>query len=339
MKNDFGKLFLFILTLFYLTISLSCSQVNVKPDTNSLSSDKSINSFGFVSVSNVTASISGNNVLVTVPIGTDITNLKAIFTIIGKTVKVGSVIQVSGVSANNFTNPVTYTLAAEDGTTADYIVKVQFALSGLKDITAFNFTVDLNRVSGITSDKTGTINGSAISITVLSGTNLTNLISTFTTTGKSVKVGTITQVSGVTANDFTNPVTYTVTAEDGTTKSFVVTVTVLSNNSNLSNLVLNGNGSFTLNLSPSFSSSTISYNSGWNSSGTINMTPTLSNSSATMTVSIIDKNSSPVSVSVNNGIYSFSYSLALASYTITITVTAQDGISTQTYTINFQNLS
>jgi hypothetical protein len=40
-----------------------------------------------------------------------------------------------------------------------------------------------------------------------------------------VKVGTTTQVSGATKNDFSNPVTYTVTAQDGTTKTYTVTVT------------------------------------------------------------------------------------------------------------------
>lgn len=41
-----------------------------------------------------------------------------------------------------------------------------------------------------------------------------------------VKVGSTTHVSGTTANDFTSPVIYTVTAEDGSTQDWVVTVTV-----------------------------------------------------------------------------------------------------------------
>lgn len=42
-----------------------------------------------------------------------------------------------------------------------------------------------------------------------------------------IKVGTEPQISGVTANNFTNPVTYVVTAEDGVTiNEWIVTVTV-----------------------------------------------------------------------------------------------------------------
>jgi len=52
---------------------------------------------------------------------------------------------------------------------------------------------------------------------VPSGTNVTSLAATFTTSAgvSSVKVGSLSQVSGTTANNFTNPVTYVVTAQDG----------------------------------------------------------------------------------------------------------------------------
>jgi hypothetical protein len=77
----------------------------------------------------------------------------------------------------------------------------------------------------------GFINSGAgtITVTLPSGTNLTNLVATFTTSSgvTSVKVGATGQISGTTANNFTIPVTYTVTAQDGTTtKNWVVTVTL-----------------------------------------------------------------------------------------------------------------
>jgi len=55
-----------------------------------------------------------------------------------------------------------------------------------------------------------------------------SLAATFTTSADitSIKVGGVDQVSGVTANDFSSPVTYVVTAQDETTKDWVVTVTV-----------------------------------------------------------------------------------------------------------------
>ena len=68
----------------------------------------------------------------------------------------------------------------------------------------------------------------AIGVEVPNGTDVTALIATFTLSeDASAKVGSTAQVSGTTANDFTNAVTYTITAEDGTTtKDWTVTVTV-----------------------------------------------------------------------------------------------------------------
>lgn len=74
----------------------------------------------------------------------------------------------------------------------------------------------------------GTIDQSAMTISVIvpEGTDVTALVATFTTTGVSVKVGTTVQESGVTPNDFTNPVVYTVTAANGTTATYTVTALI-----------------------------------------------------------------------------------------------------------------
>jgi hypothetical protein len=74
---------------------------------------------------------------------------------------------------------------------------------------------------------TGTIDASAktISVAVPKETNVTALVATFTTTGSTVSVGSTVQVSGTTVNDFTNPVTYTVTDAKGTATTYIVTVT------------------------------------------------------------------------------------------------------------------
>jgi hypothetical protein len=88
-----------------------------------------------------------------------------------------------------------------------------------KSITAFSF------ISPVVS---GTIDeGSyAITVSVPYGTDITALIATFATTGVSVYVGPVSQTSGATINDFTNPVVYTVFAGDGSEQDYTVTVTV-----------------------------------------------------------------------------------------------------------------
>ena len=95
-----------------------------------------------------------------------------------------------------------------------------------KAITAYS----LAWTTGTPGTATGTISGTAIAVTVPFGTIKTAMIATFTTTGASVKVGTpaVTQMSGTTVNSFASPVTYTVTAADGSTTTYIVTVTVAS---------------------------------------------------------------------------------------------------------------
>jgi hypothetical protein len=116
---------------------------------------------------------------------------------------------------------VIYTVTAADASTKDYTVTVTVATKSAKDITAFSFT---------TPAVTGVITGAKIAVTVPFGTNVTALVANFTTTGVSVKVGSTIQVSGTTVNNFTRPVTYTVTAADGTTKAYTVTITITPNN-------------------------------------------------------------------------------------------------------------
>lgn len=77
---------------------------------------------------------------------------------------------------------------------------------------------------------TGTIDEEAktVAITVANGTNVTALASTFTVSPEAVTtVGAVTQISGTTTNNFTNPVTYRVTSQNESAYSdYVVTVAI-----------------------------------------------------------------------------------------------------------------
>ncbi|HRX77346.1 MAG TPA: hypothetical protein P5342_07770, partial [Candidatus Cloacimonadota bacterium] len=94
---------------------------------------------------------------VILPYGTDLTNLVASFTAPGATVKIGSTTQTSGSTANNYTDPISYTLSSIDGSTTDYTVSIQFTLAaptlpetGFQETTS-SFTAKWNSVSGATS--------------------------------------------------------------------------------------------------------------------------------------------------------------------------------------------
>lgn len=199
------------------------------------STAKELTALSFLAANNtglatdVTATINGNAIAATVPFGTDVTALKATFTTTGTSVSVAGVAQVSSVTANDFTSAVTYEVTAADASKKDYTVTVTIAANTAKELTAFGFTSALNSGAGITSDVTATITGTTVGITVPYATNVTGLIATFSTTGTNVKVGTVTQTSGTTANDFTSDVAYVVSAADGSTKTYTVHVTVALN--------------------------------------------------------------------------------------------------------------
>ena len=81
-----------------------------------------------------------------------------------------------------------------------------------KAITAFSFQGLSPPITGIVTEAAHTI-----ALTVPFGTNVSALVATFSTTGASVRVGATLQVSGTTANNFSSPVTYRVTAANAST--------------------------------------------------------------------------------------------------------------------------
>ena len=181
----------------------------------SLSSAKALTSFQIQSPS-TTGFITGNNISVVVPFGTAITSLIVTFTTTGSSVRVGSTLQVSGTTTNDFSSDVIYTVTAADGSTSNYTVSITIASNTAKDLTSFSFNNSLQT----------TFTGTNIAVLVPFGTNLTNLVAIFTTTGTGVQIGATAQTSGVTANDFSTPISYVVTAGDASTKTYTVTVTV-----------------------------------------------------------------------------------------------------------------
>jgi hypothetical protein len=119
-------------------------------------------------------------------------------------------------TANNFISPVSYQVVAADGSSTSYTVTVSVALSSAKAITSYS-------LNGIV----GSINESAKTMGVVMpfGSSISGLVATFATTGTNVTVGGVTQLSAITSNDFTSPMNYLVTAADGSSVSYTVTVT------------------------------------------------------------------------------------------------------------------
>jgi len=197
-------------------------------DSESLDTSNAITAFGFTSANNSVLSadaagvITGTDISVTVPYGTtSIANLIATFTTTGASVAIGTTEQTSGVTANDFTSAKTYTVTAADGSTQDYTVTVTVASASSKEITSFSFPAVTVPATSTYGTK---ISGTSITVTLIYVSTATSMVASFTTTGASVSVGGVVQTSGTTPNDFTSVKTYTVTAADGSTQDYTVTV-------------------------------------------------------------------------------------------------------------------
>jgi hypothetical protein len=148
-------------------------------------------------------------VTVTVPYGTAVTGLVPAIAI-----SEGASISPASGEAQDFTEPVAYAITAEDGSAETWTVTVIVAPNSANDITGFRFN-DLD------PQVAGTVNAVAktIVVTVPYGAVLTGLVPTITHLGASISP------ESDTAQDFTNSVAYTVTAANGSTAIWTVTVT------------------------------------------------------------------------------------------------------------------
>ena len=130
--------------------------------------------------------------------------------------------QVSTVTVNDFSTSLIYDVTAQNGTVVDWTVNVTVAatLNNETDFLTYSFAEQTNPATIDNINHT-------IDIEVNWLADIASLTADFTLSyNASADISTVPQVSGVTSNDFTNPVVYNVTAEDGTTnQAWSVTVT------------------------------------------------------------------------------------------------------------------
>jgi hypothetical protein len=152
---------------------------------------------------------------VVLPMGTDTKSLVSVFAISGSSASIGGVLQQSGVTVNDFTSPVIYTVTAADGNTADYTVKVSLMDMTSKAFTAFSILGMSGKI-----DETA----KTITVTLPTGSDIKSLVASFVSTGAKATANGAEQISGATPNNFTNPVAYTVTALDGSSVVYTVSI-------------------------------------------------------------------------------------------------------------------
>jgi len=116
-----------ILLFTFLVLSISCKKHNDIPEPIP-SDNTSFLSFAIQDQISANTNISNHQISVIIPFGVKIDSLIAVFTLpAGSSVVVDSIVQQSNITINDFTNPKTYTITAENGTSKmDWIVSVDY---------------------------------------------------------------------------------------------------------------------------------------------------------------------------------------------------------------------
>ena len=148
------------------------------------------------------------NILVYVPYGMELASLTPSITQTGVSIK------PNDHTVQDFTSEVPYVVTAADGSTKTYIVTVKQASS--KDISSF-----VIGIPGTTLTVSGIIGTNTIVLTVPFSTEVSALQPII-----SIPSGSTINPVSLDEINFSSPVTYTVTATDGTQKTYTVTINI-----------------------------------------------------------------------------------------------------------------
>lgn len=211
-------------TIFAVFLYLSIISCSNDDDTDPVKSDeKEITSFSFRADDNEALSVDINGVIdkdkktitAEMPEGTTVNALKPTVAI-----SENATVSPKNKIAADFSSPVTYTVTAEDESTVDYTVTVTVAKSSEKQIDSFIFLAADN--DALKEDIIATIDETSKSITaeLPYDTALNALIPTI-----AISDGAEVDPKDKVVSDFTKDLTYMVTAANGTTEKYTVTVT------------------------------------------------------------------------------------------------------------------
>ena len=164
--------------------------------------------------------IEAGKIVLHIPKEIDIKNLVATFTYSGKEALIGSTIQESTVSPNDFSNNLVYTIKAEDGSQTDYSIIIE-SIDDLGLILS-NFYIKKEHNPGFSRDYELKIVENKVTKKILSREK--NIIPTFDTEAIKVTVNGVPLESGKNSIDFSESVTLLLTSEYGSQKEYVVNI-------------------------------------------------------------------------------------------------------------------
>ena len=274
------------------------------------------------SSSDITYTASVDNSVTQVTVTSTASDSLATITVNGNTVTSGTGYILTGLTVDE-PNTVTVIVTAQDSTTKTYIITLTRAASLSDNADLGSLTISSGTLSPQFSSSdityTASVDNSVTQVTVTS--TASDSLATITVNGNTVTSGTGYILTGLTVDE-PNTVTVIVTAQDSTTKTYIITLTraaSLSDNADLGGLTISSG-----TLSPQFSSSDITYTASVDNSVTqVTVTSTASDSLATIAVN---------GNTVTSGTGYILTGLTVGTTTVTVIVTAQDS-TTKTYTI------
>ena len=212
-----------VLTILVLLIT-ACQK------EDSLSSSKELISFSILESENVgkigkdiKADIKGNIISFSLSKYDNIKSLIATFEYKGSKISVNGREQISGVTANNYSQSLNFILQAEDG--SELIYMVQVTLKEVAPLSYFGFEKSKN--PELPTDVSCIIQGENIAGSIISPH--TEFIANYLTEATHVTVGGKEQINGETSNDFSEPVTYQFTMRNGEILKYTVKIDRLLN--------------------------------------------------------------------------------------------------------------
>ncbi len=164
----------------------------------------------------VEASIQGS--VITLPLDKydDLKSLIAVFEYNGKSITINGVEQESGVTSNDYSQPLVFTVEAEDGSKQQYTVEIALKDTGV--LSAFRFLKKNNAF--LTADVVCSIEkGEVVSLHKFLQSKL---VAEFSSNAVKVLIDDVEQISGVTENDFSSPVIYKFIMRNGEILQYTV---------------------------------------------------------------------------------------------------------------------
>lgn len=207
-------------SIFSLFLVFSVFTSCVKDDIKN--HEKELLSFIFESANNsdylqedIVGEVDGSVIRVFLPQNIDLTRLVASFDFLGEGVYLNGVEQLSGLTENDFSQEHYYEIVAENGSVVAYRLVIEYL-----QFTSFSFKKEENE--GLFKDYELSFSEDTLHIK-MKGTNK-NLVASFKTNATDVQVNNTTQISSITKNDFSQPVTYSLIYENGFTQDYVIVV-------------------------------------------------------------------------------------------------------------------